>query len=187
MQCKQFFVQMSGAPGSGKTTVANAIAEATGAVIIDHDVTKSALLAAAIPVADAGRASYEVLNALADHLLSQRHSVIFDSPCFYENLLVRGEQLAEKYGVRYRYVECRLDDLHELDRRLQSRVRKPSQLAGVFAQPTAGSGKEVSSAEVFQNWIENMKRPKDGYLVVDTSQPFESYIGSVLTYIQEEK
>lgn len=184
---KQFFLQMSGAPGSGKTTVANAIAKATGAVIIDHDVTKSALLAAEIPVADAGRASYEVLNALADHLLAQGQSVIFDSPCFYENLLSRGQALARKHEVQYRYVECRLNDLQELDRRMQSRVRKPSQLAGVFSQPTAGSGKAVSGAEIFQDWIENMKRPSDGHLIVDTAQPFESYMDSVLAYLKGRK
>jgi predicted kinase len=85
-----FFVQMSGAPGAGKTTIASAIAQQTGAVVIDHDVTKSALLAAAVPVPIAGHASYTVLDALARHLLQQGHSVIFDSPCFYQELLERG-------------------------------------------------------------------------------------------------
>lgn len=35
---------MSGFPGSGKSTVSKYIAKLTGAVIIDHDVLKSALL-----------------------------------------------------------------------------------------------------------------------------------------------
>lgn len=61
---------MSGAPGSGKITVARPVAKAIGAVVIDHDMTKSALLAAEIPAGDAGRASYMVLDALARHLLS---------------------------------------------------------------------------------------------------------------------
>ncbi|SCM91279.1 Protein of unknown function [Bacillus cereus] len=39
-----FFLQMSGFPGSGKSTVSKYIAKLTGAVIVDHDVLKSALL-----------------------------------------------------------------------------------------------------------------------------------------------
>ncbi|MFN8440616.1 MAG: ATP-binding protein [Caldilineaceae bacterium] len=178
------FVQMSGAPGAGKTTVADAIAKEIGAVIIDHDITKSALLEADIPATDAGRASYMVLHALARHLLQQEQSVIFDSPCFYEDLLKRGQQLAEEFGARYCYVECRLDDLQELDRRLQSRVRKPSQLAGVFAQPTVGSGKEKTGEAYFRHAIENMKRPASDYLVVDTSQPLEFYLEQILDYVK---
>src|SRR2546423_608664 len=112
---------MSGAPGSGKTTLAHAIAGRIGAAVIDHDVTKSALLAADVPAAIAGRASYAVLDALAQHLLAQRHSVIFDSPCFYEELLERGQRLARQAGAQYRYIECVVEDLHELDRRLRTR------------------------------------------------------------------
>ena len=41
-------VQMSGAPGAGKSTVAHAIGRRTGAVVLDHDVTKSALLEAGL-------------------------------------------------------------------------------------------------------------------------------------------
>jgi predicted kinase len=74
-------VQISGVPGAGKTTISRALAPHVGAVVLDHDVSKSALLGADVPVALAGRASYEVLLALAAQLLRQGFSVIFDSPC----------------------------------------------------------------------------------------------------------
>jgi predicted kinase len=83
----QLFIQMSGAPGSGKTTIAHALAKRIGAVVIDHDVTKSALLDANVPASIAGAASYQALNDLARHLLEQGYNVIFDSPCFYVELL----------------------------------------------------------------------------------------------------
>ncbi len=35
-----FFLQMSGFPGSGKSTVSKYIAKLTGAVIVEHDVLK---------------------------------------------------------------------------------------------------------------------------------------------------
>ncbi|EPE61840.1 ATP-binding protein [Exiguobacterium sp. S17] len=39
-----FFLQMSRFPGSGKSTLARAIAPQLNAVIVNHDVTKTALL-----------------------------------------------------------------------------------------------------------------------------------------------
>ena len=53
-----YFLQMSGFPGSGKTTLARRIAQITGAVIVNHDISKTALLEAsaghAIELSDLG-------------------------------------------------------------------------------------------------------------------------------------
>ncbi len=175
---------MSGVPGAGKTTLAHAMAPSIGAVVIDHDVTKSALLGANVPISLAGYASYMVLDALARHLLHQGHSVIFDSPCLYDELLTRGQQLAAEVGATYRYIECLVNDLDELDRRLRTRPRLPSQLAGVRVPPTAGSGKTQMGDDVFREWIATMKRPKDNFLTLDTSRPVELYIEQAIAYIQ---
>lgn len=177
------FIQMSGVPGAGKTTIAKAIGVHTGAIIIDHDVTKSALLDADVPVDLAGRASYQVLDALARHLLTQGKSVVFDSPCFYENLLTRGQKLAAEFGAQYRYVECVNHDLDEIDRRLRTRPRRRSQLAGVRVSPTPGSGKAEINDDVFRYQIANMKRPQSGYLTLDTSRPVEVCIKEALAYV----
>ncbi|MBK9940531.1 MAG: ATP-binding protein [Kouleothrix sp.] len=175
---------MSGAPGSGKSTLARAIAPQLKAVIIDHDITKSALLEASIPVALAGSASYTILHALARDLLTQRWSVIFDSPCFYPELLDRGQALAHAAGVPYRYIECRLDDLPTLDQRLRTRARLPSQLAGITTPPTAGSGKAVMNETIFRDWIAHMKRPPTNYLIVDTAQPLPVCVAQALAYVR---
>lgn len=178
------FVQMSGVPGSGKTTIAHAVAQANDAVVIDHDVTKSALLAAEIPAATAGRASYAVLDALARHLLQQGRSVVFDSPCFYEELLARGQRLAQEANAAYRYIECVLHDLDELDRRLRTRQRWPSQIAGVYAPPTPGSGKSQSGQDYFRSLIANMKRPAGNYLTLDTARPLAVCQAEALAYVR---
>lgn len=180
----RFFLQMSGVPGAGKTTIATAIAAETGAVIIDHDVTKSALLEANVPVDLAGRGSYEVLGALAQHLLVQGHSVIHDSPCLYQNLLDRGQRLAAEFDVAYLYIECIVEDLAEIDRRLRTRSRHRSQLAGVYVEPTTGSGKATMGETVFSNWMANMKRPADGYLLLDTSRPAAVCIDEAMAYVR---
>lgn len=183
----RFFIQMSGVPGAGKSTIASAVARQTGAVVIDHDVTKSALLVAAVPADLAGRASYGVLDALARHLLQQGHSVIFDSPCFYQELLERGQKLGQEAQVNYCYIQCVLSDLVELDRRLRNRERLPSQLAGVNIPPTAGSGKATIDQDVFRDWIANMKRPANPYLTLDTQQPVEFCVQRAITYIETGK
>jgi predicted kinase len=178
------FVQMSGAPGAGKTTIANALAERIRAIVIDHDITKSALLDANVPVSIAGHASYMVLDAIARHLLKQGQSVIFDSPCFYEVLLERGQRLAQEAGAKYCYIECVVEDLDEIDRRLRTRQRWPSQLAGVRVHPTEGSGKVQTGDEVFRDWIANMKRPKSGYLTLNTTRPLSTCIEEAIAYIK---
>ncbi|SME04593.1 hypothetical protein BACERE00185_02381 [Bacillus mobilis] len=80
-----FFLQMSGFPGSGKSTVSKYIAKLTGAVIVDHDVLKSALLQSlemkGIESTIVGGVSYDIEWVLIDSYLEQGHSVILDSPC----------------------------------------------------------------------------------------------------------
>ncbi|MBN3554037.1 ATP-binding protein [Fictibacillus nanhaiensis] len=173
-----FFVQMSGFPGSGKSTLAREIAKETGAVIIDHDVVKTALLQsiaeASIDARSAGAVSYHIDWSLIDSMLSQGRSVIFDSPCLYEEMIEKGTSLTKKYGVTYKYVECYLDNRNEINRRLKSRDRMISQI------------EEISSEEAFQYTIKNSKKPLDTKcLVVDTSQPLETYVQKVLNYIFE--
>ena len=75
-----FFIQMSGFPGSGKSTLALEIANETGCIIIDHDISKSAMLDCVdeglIDAKLAGEMSYNVDFALVDYYLSQGRSVI---------------------------------------------------------------------------------------------------------------
>ncbi len=175
---------MSGVPGSGKTTLATALSKELGAVIIDHDITKSALLASDIPPSLAGPASYNVLFALAPYLLSQGHSVIFDSPCLYENILVQGQTFAQCAGAQYRYIECRVDDLEEIDRRLRTRAHLPSQIDGLYKPASKGSGKTGDMKALFREWVDGMKRPAEGHLLLDTTQAIESNLEIALIYIE---
>ncbi|MCM3757614.1 ATP-binding protein [Sporosarcina aquimarina] len=173
-----FFVQMSGFPGSGKSTLSRQIGKRTGAVLIDHDIVKSALLnsIADIPfdLNTAGRISYNIDWSLIEFHLSQGQSVIFDSPCFYQEMVDKGIDLSKKYNVKYKYVECYLNDFHEVNYRLINRERMVSQI------------REISSEAVFKSTIENSKRPTNYQcLVVDTGKHPESYINQVINYIND--
>lgn len=173
-----FFVQMSGFPGSGKSTLSRQIAKRNGAVIIDHDVVKSALLQStedfSMDAKLAGKVSYNIDWSLIELHLSQGQSVVFDSPCFYQEMVDRGIGLSRKYNVKYKYVECLLDDFEKVNNRLRNRETMVSQI------------REVNSEEVFKQAVENSKKPS-GYqwITVDTGRPLGSYIDEVVKYINE--
>jgi predicted kinase len=174
-----FFLQMSGFPGTGKSTLAREIGKRTGAVVIDHDVVKSALLLSleegTLDSKLAGNISYNIDWSLIDYQLSQRNSVVFDSPCFYEEIIEKGTRLAKKYNVTYKYVECSLIDFYLVNERLRNRDRMISQF-------------NEANEEMFNYGINNSKRPShEKWIMVDTNQPIENYIDEVMQYIILEK
>lgn len=169
---------MSGFPGSGKSTLAQAIARRTGAIIVDHDIVKSALITSSTETLDrktSGSISYEIDWQLIDYYLGLGNSVIFDSPCLYDVMIERGLSLQKKHNVFYKYVECFLNDFEEINCRLTSRNKMLSQISS------------VNSKEDFLYTIHNSKKPeKINCLKIDTSQPLESYIDLVVDYIQND-
>lgn len=180
-------IQMSGCPGAGKSTVARAIGRPTGAVILDHDVLKSALLESGVGFDSAGKSSYQTAHALARSFLGQGLSVILDSPCYYVNLLDGGMKLAEEMGARYRYIECVTEDLGEIGRRLSRRVPLPSQCVDLDPAPGDRTRRSqiTSGEEMFREWIRNMKRPPHSYLRVDTSRPLTACMAEVFAFLEK--
>jgi predicted kinase len=74
---------MAGSPGTGKSAVASAVGRALGAVVLDKDVVKSALLDANVGWNSAGEAAHEIMFALAASLLEQGLNVVLDNPSHY--------------------------------------------------------------------------------------------------------
>ncbi|MEJ7833411.1 MAG: ATP-binding protein [Nocardioides sp.] len=180
---RQCLIQMSGAPGAGKSTIAAELCRRYGMVSLDHDVVKSALLETG-SFADSGPASYEVLIALAEDLLGQGHSVVIDSPCWYDELLASGQSLGARVGVPYLYLECRTDDLDVLDARLRGRVARPSQRTSVTASPTDDDRPDSERRDQFRAWIAGMKRPEADSLVIDTSRDVDDCLGDVEDFLR---
>ncbi|KAM3509992.1 hypothetical protein MY11210_006097 [Beauveria gryllotalpidicola] len=57
---RKLFIQMSGAPDSGKSTVARLLGRAITGMVIDHDVLRSAFLKASLPFDQAAKRAYDL-------------------------------------------------------------------------------------------------------------------------------
>ncbi|KAH8986377.1 hypothetical protein EDB92DRAFT_1818380 [Lactarius akahatsu] len=134
-QTRKLFIQMSGAPGSGKCTTANPLARLINGVVIDHDILKSALLEKGISFDKAAEVAYHLDWTFAEAVIKQEHSVIVDSTCNYAQILSQGIALAQRYGYEYWYVEFEADNVGMLDERLRKSVSLRSQRAGVDCPP----------------------------------------------------
>ncbi len=167
---QQFLLQMAGWMGSGKSTITNRVSERTGAVVLDHDTTKSAILSSGSTDREAGRASYAVLHALAADLLAQGHSVVIDSPSLYDAIPATGARLAAATGARYLFVECECPSELAAER-LGSRAGKPSQVR---------SAEEASAIRSDPN--RSPVRPEHA-LLLNTTGPVEASVASVLELI----
>ncbi|TDQ41254.1 AAA family ATPase [Aureibacillus halotolerans] len=171
-----FFLQMSGFSGSGKSTLARVIAKNTGALVIDHDIVKTALLESVEFDSDEksiGKIAYHIEWSLIEFHLANDKEVILDSPCLYSEMIEKGLDLSEKYEARYKYVECMLNDFEEINRRLTKRQRKLSQI------------EHVESEVKLRKGIAKSKKPDAlQYISVNTSNPLKHYIDKVMDYIK---
>ncbi len=178
-----YYVQMSGVPGSGKSTIARELASRIPAVVLDHDDTKTAILKSGVSPQMAGRASYDVVKTLSSKILEQGFSVIIDSPCLYSELLEHGTRAASAFGAMFKYVECGLSDLVELESRLQSRDTKPSQIQSLSQMFSHAGAEPRPARELVKEWAVKVARPANGGLQLDTTFPLTTCVAQAMEYI----
>lgn len=178
----RFLLQMAGAPGTGKSTLARALAAARTAVVLDNDVIKSAILDAGAEWDLAGAAAYQVLFALAADMLAQGRNVVLDSPSHYPRIPARGMAVAHAGNAEYRFIECLCVDQTELERRLSLRSPRRSQMRG-FDRPPQDAGRALPTATRLGVHLWQTYRPEGNCLQVDTTGPLDAYLPKALTYL----
>ncbi len=164
----QLVVQMHGEPGSGKSTVARAIAPRIAAVVLDKDVIKAALLRAGIAEELAAPAAYEAYFAQADDLVRLGHAVILDNPVFWPRVEERWLALCDRAASPRVLIECVCGDPAELSRRLATRDALESQQRS----PLDLARHPGAALTAFH--------PD---LVLDTTRPLEDLVDEALVYI----
>lgn len=118
----KMLIAMKGHPGTGKSTLAQALASLLKIPLIDKDDVKDcAAAAAAATAALVNDLSYDVVFRLASTQLRLGLSVVVDTPLSRRNHLRRLADVASATGARLLIVECRPSDPAEWRRRLESR------------------------------------------------------------------
>ena len=174
----RMLLQLSGVPGTGKSTLARGLAAGLDLVVLDTDVVKSALLSTDVPFAVAGRATYAAVLALAGDLLAQGRSAVIDSPCRYVDLLAAGQRVAADAGVPYRLVELWADDPAALLPRLTARDHRQSQVTPAVPEWELGT-----PVDTLHGWQEQLVRPQTGWLRVDALLPPDEVLRLTLEYL----
>ncbi|WP_068249783.1 AAA family ATPase [Janibacter corallicola] len=73
-------IVVSGLPGVGKTSIAEAVAAQTGSVHLSIDAVEEAILACGLPPGwQVGVAAYEAARAMAEQNLRLAHDVVVDA------------------------------------------------------------------------------------------------------------
>lgn len=121
-------IVFSGLPGTGKSTLAEAVGKDLGIPVFAKDWLEATLLQTDLkPIAGGkplGSAGYELLTVLAERQLMLGQSVILDSVVGSQTIRSTWHRLAEQYDADWRLIECVCSDETLHRSRLEERQRK---------------------------------------------------------------
>jgi predicted kinase len=106
---KSQIIVFTGLPGTGKSSVAEAVARQLQIPIFAKDWLEAVLLKNGFtPKADSntGYLGYELLTVLAQRQLMFGQSVILDSVASTESIRTRWRELAVEFGAGWKVIEC---------------------------------------------------------------------------------
>ncbi|KAK9133936.1 hypothetical protein Scep_013464 [Stephania cephalantha] len=126
MSEEQVLVAMKGHPGTGKSTLARAIAKALKVPLIDKDDISDSTHSLNLPKPQLNHLSYRVIYRLARTQLQLGLSLVLDSPLSNATHFSRLQRLAASSSARLLIVQCVPRDQSEWRRRLENRVSASS-------------------------------------------------------------
>jgi len=164
-------VVISGLPGSGKSTVADALGRRLSAPVLSVDPVEAAIWRCGIaPSYETGVAAYEVVAVLAEQQLRLGLTAIADSVSSLEVARETWRRAARRTKAPMRVIEVICTDAEIHRNRLAGRRRS---IEG-FPEP---SWQDVlARRSEWEPWTEER-------LVLDSTQPLEHNIGTAITYL----
>ena len=171
MQSGSTFIVMRGYPGTGKSTIARAVAAALHAPLIDRDVIRQKAVDIFGDLPAVGRFSYELMFALASEQLSLGLSVVVDMPLTYRTTFEQSKVLARAFSVPMLVVHCQCPpEVQKL--RLEGRKGKVSEF-------------QITSWEEWEQWKPRFEDYDDGGCVIDTSHPLDDSLAKIMLCIYD--
>lgn len=165
-------VVMTGLPATGKSTIGAAIAEASGAVLIAHDITEAALLRAKVARPGPTVApSYDVIHALAREQLGVGKAVVLDSVVGRSRFRDPQLAIANDFGVPFLVIECVCSDEVVHRQRVETRRRA---IPGWY-EPDWAEVERIAS--FYEPWSTD-------HLVLDAVNPLADNVGRAVAAIE---
>jgi len=162
---------MRGYPGTGKSTIAQAIAAALHTPLIDRDVIRRTAVDILGNHPNIGHFSYELMFALTREQLRLGLSVVVDTPLTYRTTFEQAKSMATEFHVPMLIVHCKCPaDVQK--RRLEGREGQVSDF-------------QITSWEEWLQWKERFEDFDDSGCEIDTSNPLENSLSKVLCTIRE--
>ncbi len=161
-------IVICGLPGTGKSTLAKAVAERINAVHISSDSIRMKMLKERTYSDKEKEKVYEAMFAEAEGLLKDRKNVILDATFYKKELREKARRISMKVGTGFLIVEC---VTHEglLRERLFARKKEKSESEADFA--------------VYKK-VKGIFEPiEEKHLVADTSLPLEKQVQLVEKYL----
>ncbi|QBD82177.1 ATP-binding protein [Ktedonosporobacter rubrisoli] len=162
---------MRGYPGTGKSTIARAIARALQAPLIDRDIIRQTGVDIFGDLPDIGRFSYELMFALVREQLSLGLSVVVDTPLTYYRTYEQSRRLAQSFRTPLQVVHCQCPPEVQ-KRRLEGRKGQVSQF-------------QITSWEEWKQWRPRFEEFEDGGCIIDTSRPLDDSLAKVMRTLYE--
>jgi predicted kinase len=169
----QKLIVVAGLPGSGKSTVAEALSRALSLPVLSIDPIEAAMWRGGLARAETGIAAYEVAIALADEHLRLGHSAIVDAVNPVEAPRAAWRDLAARHRADLRIIECVCADEEVHRQRIEARVRN---IAGM---PEITWARVLQRRSEYQPWT-------DPRLMLDTSiETPERLLALALDYLRQ--
>src|SRR2546429_3278406 len=162
---------MRGYPGTGKSTIARAIAAALHAPLIDRDILRQKAVDIFGDVPHVGRFSYELMFAIAAEQLGLGLSVVVDTPLTYHTTYEQSKALAKAFHTPILVVHCQCP-AEVQKRRLEGRKGKVSQF-------------QITSWEEWEQWKPRFEEFDDEGCIIDTTKPLDESLAKVMRSIHE--
>jgi predicted kinase len=165
------FIVMRGFPGTGKSTIARLLASALHASLIDRDIIRQTAVQELGELPQVGQFSYELMFALAREQLSLGLSVVVDTPLTYRTTYEQCKELAKAFQTPMLVVHCQCPPEVQ-KRRLEDRRGNVSAF-------------QITSWDEWEQWKTRFEDYEDGGCTIDTSNPMDDSLATVMHSIYE--
>ncbi len=170
-QGKNTLIVMRGYPGTGKSTIAQALAQTLQAPLIDRDIIRQMAVDILGEQPEIGRFAYDLLFALSRKQLELNLSIIIDTPLTYHRTYEQAREMAHTFHIPMLVVHCQCPP--ELQkRRIEGRKGAVSQF-------------QITSWEEWEGWKPRFEEYEDHGCIVNTANPIHDSLSHILSCLQQ--